>query len=784
MYISFCIVSTVSASELNYGFLQGVSSVPPVFRKTKEAPRGKYFVDVFYNSANIGRRELVISEAEEDNGVLCLSEEWISNLGVNINLDYYSDFYSQNNQCYEMGREVSTGVRFDFNTQSVRISIPQAYQLEDNDESLWDYGVSGGKLTYYANFLKNSQDDKSSVFSSFNGNVNVGEWVLTSNFSLSNGVGNDKFSTQDVVLSRAVSSIGGDVIVGKTNTVNELFPDFSFYGVSARSNLNMKPWEVRGYAPVVSGVAQSTSRITVSQDGNVVFSKVVPPGPYSINDINPSGNGDLTVVVEDSSGNKKVSKQAVATLPTLLRSGSYNYNFAIGRKSSVLDSPYFKNEPFIFGSLDYGFSFSTLSIASILHRNYQSFGVGITSNLGKYGAVFLSGNMARAKYVDNEDLLGKSFSIKYSKLVGDATDIQLLAYRYQDDDYVDFVDFGSIVQPLHRDKKERYEAMLSHRFDGFYISSSAWFQTYRNTNSNDIGINLSANTSTSNGISLNINAAYNKVMEYKEPDYSLSVGISIPFNVGGVAHYGTTGFGYSNGGSPSYNVGVSASDEQLSYSVNTNMSADGKNVTANVGYGFDSVQTNVTLAKGNEHSTLSGSASGSIVVTRPTGIVFTKELGDTVALIKIPNIKGVQFGNSGPTNANGVTALYLSDYSRNDVSIDMENVPRDIELLHTSYRIVPTEKALIYREFGYENIQRYILRVLDKQGDAISAGGKVVTDDGYSAGFVANNGVVLMSLRSKPKRISIVEGAKEATCNVDLTDVKVNLERVQEVRCE
>ncbi|WP_332829860.1 hypothetical protein [Escherichia coli] len=39
-----------------------------------------------------------------------------------------------------------------------------------------------------------------------------------------------------------------------------------------------------------------------------------------------------------------------------------------------------------------------------------------------------------------------------------------------------------------------------------------------------------------------------------------------------------------------------------------------------------------------------------------------------------------------------------------------------MEFETTSYKVVPTEKAIVYRKFGFENVLRYILRVKDAQG--------------------------------------------------------------------
>lgn len=148
----------------------------------------------------------------------------------------------------------------------------------------------------------------------------------------------------------------------------------------------MLPWEARGYAPLITGVANSTSRVTISQNGYTVYSKVVPPGPYQLDDVRSVGNGDLVVTVEDASGHKTTTVYPVTTLPTLLRPGEIEYNVAAGRKSSnyQLKKPFRDGESgtFWMGSVGYGFDSTTLNAASILHGKYQAGGVSVTQALG------------------------------------------------------------------------------------------------------------------------------------------------------------------------------------------------------------------------------------------------------------------------------------------------------------------------------------------------------------------------------------------------------------------
>ncbi|WP_254555123.1 fimbria/pilus outer membrane usher protein, partial [Salmonella enterica] len=76
--------------------------------------------------------------------------------------------------------------------------------------------------------------------------------------------GSGEFTARDITLSTAISQVQGDLLLGKSQTRSALFSDFGFYGAALRSNSNMLPWEARGYAPLITGVANSTSRVTIS----------------------------------------------------------------------------------------------------------------------------------------------------------------------------------------------------------------------------------------------------------------------------------------------------------------------------------------------------------------------------------------------------------------------------------------------------------------------------------------------------------------------------------------
>lgn len=73
---------------------------------------------------------------------------------------------------------------------------------------------------------------------------------------------------------------------------------------------------------MITGVASTTSRITVTQGGYTIYSRVVPSGPYRLDDLNSTSNGNLVVTVEDDGGRKTVTEHLLLSLtqyPELIR---------------------------------------------------------------------------------------------------------------------------------------------------------------------------------------------------------------------------------------------------------------------------------------------------------------------------------------------------------------------------------------------------------------------------------------------------------------------------------
>lgn len=779
-------IKTQADSMLNLNFLHGAAkhNVPDILTSNKKYPEGEYVLDIIFNQQNFGRKTLAVTS--EDSDALCLSTEWLSSVGLPLKMKVLEPFFNVERQCYLISNLPGARLDFDYSSQILRFSIPQiAVRAPDSFEN-WDYGIPGFRLSWSGNASKNGNNNEQ-IYGNFDLNMNLGRWVLSGKTSGFNGEG---FSTPEAMLSTAISPIRGNLLLGKTMTASTLLPDFSFYGASIQSDSSMVPWGIRGYAPTISGIAATNARITVTQRGYLIFSEIVPPGAFSLNNIRPVGNGDLTVTIEEENGQTIVRTYPVTTIPTLMRSGDFNYNLVIGTRTDESRQSKVLPGTFALASLDYGFTPLTLNAATILHSDYQSLGIGVSKDLGLFGALSASVNASRSLFKNDFNTYdrrktqsGISGAVKYAKGLGNDASLQLLTYRYTGEKYVDFASFSPKHMFSKNSRKDRYEAIITKGFSNTYISASGWTQRYRNSGGSDSGANLNISTSY-NQYSLSLNGNYGKYYNYDKDDYGVSLSLSVPFSAFDRRHYNTNSISYTRNGNNTFNTGVSGNlNDNINYSLNSSVNKNAKSASAYAGISFDPVQVGMSVSQSKNMTGMTLSASGSVIGTSPTGLLFSREQNNTVAVVRLKDIAGVSFNGSVPTNNRGATVISMNPYITNDIRINTEQVPDNIELMNSVYSIVPTERAIIYRDFEHANIKRYILRVMDKDKKPLLAGSLAKTEQGVNAGFVSNGGILLVNVLAEPKNI-VVHQQNGKQCQFSMQNMPAGERKTREVICE
>lgn len=153
---------------------------------------------------------------------------------------------------------------------------------------------------------------------------------------------------------RAIKSLAATLSVGENYFASSLFDTFRYAGASLSSDERMLPPNLRGYAPEVSGIARTNAKVTVSQQGRILYQTTVASGPFRIQELSDSVSGRLDVSVEEQDGTVQTFQVDTAAVPYLTRPGAIRYKTSVGQPSTLnhgTEGPVFASGEFSWGSV-------------------------------------------------------------------------------------------------------------------------------------------------------------------------------------------------------------------------------------------------------------------------------------------------------------------------------------------------------------------------------------------------------------------------------------------------
>ncbi|HBD3769765.1 TPA: F4 (K88) fimbrial usher FaeD, partial [Escherichia coli] len=366
----FASVATVAGEKLDMSFIQGGAGVNPevwAALNGNYAP-GRYLVDLSLNGKESGKQ--ILDVTPQDSKELCLSEAWLTKAGVYVSADYFREGYDATRQCYVLTKAPSVKVDFDVSTQSLTLSIPQKGLVKMPENVDWDYGTSAFRVNYNAN--ANTGRNNTSAFGSADLKANIGRWVVSSSATASTGDSGGNSATINMfTASRAIRLLSADLLVGKTSTGDSMLGSTGTYGVSLSRNNSMKPGNL-GYTPVFSGIANGPSRVTLTQNGRLLYSEMVPAGPFSITDVPLYTSGDVTMKVTGEDGREQTQVFPLAVMNGQLSPGEHEFNLAAGLPDddSDMDGAVFA------ASYGYGLENLTLRTGLVFNQDWKGASAG------------------------------------------------------------------------------------------------------------------------------------------------------------------------------------------------------------------------------------------------------------------------------------------------------------------------------------------------------------------------------------------------------------------------
>lgn len=623
------------------------------------------------------------------------------------------------------------------------ISIPQVAMnpkyARYADPALWEdgipalmfnYNISAGQNRNHQTGGGTTQSDN--LFASVRGGANLGAWRLRSTMTHTrfeySGQENQSNRTQqqtrfsNTYLSRDIRALRSTIQAGETSTGGEIFDSVSFKGVKLTSNEQMLPSQLRGYAPAISGVANSNARITVRQNGNVVYETYVAPGPFYINDIQQAGlSGDYDVTVTEADGSERRFIVPYSALPTMLRPGGWKYELTAGRYNGSLTLGS-RQSDFMLATGVYGLpSGITVFGGALVAKDYQAVSAGTGVSLGEIGAISADVTSSVAKFQtgmeQSDRKTGQSFRLRYSKsLVSTGTSVDLTALRYSTEHFYNFSEFNSQGYNLEEGlspwtlqrRRSSFQTQLSQQLAGYgTLRFRANRDDYWGNNKTLTGLSMGYSGSAK-GISFGVNYNIDRIKDtngHWPENRQISANISIPFRIFGHSEglqsiYATSTMTHDNKGRTQNQAGISGSmmDNAMSYSVSQSWGNQGQTAVSNANLGYQGSKGSLSTgySYSDDSRSINMNASGGMLV-HGGGVTLSRSMGESVALIRAPGASGTRLTNGNATvDWQGyAVAPYLSDYIKNSVGIDPTTLPEGVDVTHSNANVYPTKGAVV-----------------------------------------------------------------------------------------
>lgn len=309
------------------------------FRNPASVPPGRYLVSVAVNDTLLSEQQMLSWHETDTGSQVCIPPAMADRFELQPSV---RQSLPDNNGCTDFSSRPDIQFNFDQPNQQLHIIVPQAWLMYHSKgwtpPSEWSDGIPGFLLDYnlFAGTYQSQGENRSDNANTYGtAGLNAGAWRLRSDFQYSSSrQGDDSTkggSFSRTYLFRPLPDIDSRFVAGETNLQSGIFDTFDFTGISLNSDDRMLPWQLRGYAPQITGTARSNATVSVSQQGRVIYQTKVAPGPFVLRDLNQTVQGTLDVRITEDNGQVSTFQVSASTVPFLTRKGQVRYNVSAGQ---------------------------------------------------------------------------------------------------------------------------------------------------------------------------------------------------------------------------------------------------------------------------------------------------------------------------------------------------------------------------------------------------------------------------------------------------------------------
>ncbi len=631
----------------------------------------------------------------------------------------------------------------------VKLLVPaHALRLPPADLSAFTRGGIAGLLNYDVQGLYNTFDGRRSQFYSANteAGINAGDWVVRSRQFYNSVQGQASLQHMEAYAQRTFSDQQAMLRLGQINLSNPVLAGARVTGAQWMSEPALS---VGGSGARVQGIAATQARVDVRQGGVLIYSTVVPAGPFELSDIPQlDRRRDLDVTVIEADGERRTFTVLAATLGLDLPARG----FALGI-GQLRDSGRSAREPWV---LSAGGSYPLAPAASfsggaLIAQGYNAGGAGL--NLEPWPGARAQG-LVQAAHASESDDQGVQGSISLNQQLGDRWSALLSAGR-QTAGYRELID-SAWNQPADLSSRPRDQYALglawSHPWAGSLSGTWSTTTAFDGQRSSRAQVNwgrrlgpvslaatgqwqLAGDGGLGNALYLSASLPLSDGLNWRSTARNDSTGIRLGSGVQGRwderTQYRVAAERASRTGEVSYNGGVSRLTQASQL---------------DVGY----------ASYGRGSHGYSGAARGAVVVHEDGVTLSPYPLQDTFGLLTLENVANVQIdtpGGSVWTDRKGRAVLpQLAPFGRSNVQVATASLPRNVDVHQGAATLQAARGAVPRITFGVEVTRRLLLQVQDEAGRRLSRGTGVTDAQGQLVTLVQEDGAVFVpNLHASPQ---------------------------------
>lgn len=742
------------------------------FSRGGRFPPGIGEVELQVNGHSLGMQKLTFGQ----DGGLCADEAFFSSAGIRQPAPLKRNG-AEADACPALTQAWPTAtVSLRPATQEVDVVVPPEAVVKENDLADFQRGGTAALLNYsaYSSQFDSYGRRSSASYLNLESGFNSGDWMVRAAHSLRQGSDSGMaFNTSYIYAQKTLVSRKQLLQAGQINYTSSLLSGAPIDGIQLVPQAALSGGASEA---LVSGIAHADqSRIEVRQNGILIYSTLVPAGPFTLTEIpllNSSSDLQLTIITPE--GEQEQFAIAAAAYRRLAPQAPETWSLALGRLRNEAASK--KAERPWVASLSNGWALSRrvlLEGSTVLASDYLAAGSGMSINPLPELALGLSGALSQDRNHGRQGAKSTASANWSAPLhLGFGADITLYSPGYRE-----LLDSVSTADNPYSRTSAGLSMNWSNELAGsLSLSASQTRQGGSGTDSRRLmagwsrkfgPVNTSLNWQRQSQNTRDCNGAYHCHTADRD-----SLFLNLSYTLGGQqisSYYRDTPSsrvtGMRTGNNLTENSSWSmAAERSLKQDRVNNLSG---NLNSNLHYATAGLYGSMTE---NQSRTYSGTLSGGVVAHKE-GVLFSPQrVNDTFGVVTVePAISEVEINTPQGkvwTDWRGKAVVPgLPAYNTGRIELNTERLPENTDVSNGLRQVVAGHGAVTDTHFTLQQNRNGLLTVKLADGTLLPKNSAITTEDGNYVTTAVDSGTVFITDLNDKR--SLIARWQEKSCHLN-----------------